>query len=514
MPINTDTHHTRIELKPHEIYSNLDDNIMKALKNKVLNKCINIGYVSKIHNIVRRSKGVIRGEDFEGSAVFNIWYLADVINYTEGDPVYGFKIDRIDKYGIHMSKNGNITGYIEGSNLPTNYIDEFSKGDVINVVVLGSIYNVNSTKIELLADQLHYYSVYPIKKQMTILYNRESIDNNKVNNIEKNITFEKEYGPLGEHELGFDHKLLDIYNKTDKLSDEEYTFYSKLSNPFQFISDVINNINKTKPKGEHEISVVKALDKIKNVVYLELYEILKNFDNVIDISKNNNVLSIGDPKETSEYINCIKEYSKNIRDSKIAPKNVYNTEKNLDGVSKKYNKKKLSLIISSAYNTKDLLNIVINSLEIQDVNGSLVCKISDTYDITNAEIIYILSMFYKNVILFKPYIIPLHESEKYIVATYFLGLSKTQLDAFKDINNDVQKNKGFPVKLFTTSILDDLFTKKLFSSNNKLLKYQYNKIDEIINLSKLYTQKDRQIDRYLECQKSIAFGYLESLELI
>jgi DNA-directed RNA polymerase subunit E'/Rpb7 len=509
MPTKTDIYYTRIQLKPNEIYNNLDDNIMKALKFKVLNKCINVGYITKIHNIARRSKGIIKSEIFNASPIYNIWYLADVIDYTEGDAIYGLKIDHINKYGIHMSKGEHINGYIESGNLPINYIEEYSKGDIINATVLGSVYNINSPKIEVLVNQLHYYNVESIKKYMINLYNRESLDTKKLNNISDNVSFINE-DTISIPELGFDQKIIDIQTRIDKIETKKYEQYSRLSNPFQFIIDIINKTDKNiKGNNEIEKSIIKIISKIgiKDVLFLELYEILKNLDDFI-IHDTISTLVIG--SNNSEYINSMKYYYKN-----NGNKPTYDLEKNMnDSVINKYNKKGISFIIGNEIDIKGLLNLIVGSLQIQDITGTFICKIGNVYDIISAEIIYILSMFYKNIILFKPYINNLDTIEKYIIATDFIGIPKTILSVLDTVNKSVQKNKGNIETLFTKSILDDIFTKNLFSYNTDMLRYQYNKIDEIITLSELYPEKDKQINRYLECQKSIAYGYLENIDLI
>lgn len=153
----------KLELEPFEL-SNIEDNLLKKLLKNVQGTCINHdnGYIYRIHDIIKRSNGKRRNEDLNGRWQFTVLYSADTIMLRKGEPLYGLRVDIVDKLGVHCSYNDMIIMFIDAENLEHNYIDTIRKGSIIDVVVLKYIYIPFSKRINCLGSSIQYYTVHPI----------------------------------------------------------------------------------------------------------------------------------------------------------------------------------------------------------------------------------------------------------------------------------------------------------------------------------------------------------------
>jgi len=70
--------YTRVTLLPHQINNDLYINLKKNLIDKIEGKCIKDGYIIKIYKILEYKNGIIEPENFSGSAIYDIKYLAKI----------------------------------------------------------------------------------------------------------------------------------------------------------------------------------------------------------------------------------------------------------------------------------------------------------------------------------------------------------------------------------------------------------------------------------------------------
>jgi len=70
--------YTKISLFPHQMNNDLYINLKKNLMDNIEGKCIKDGYVIKVYKILEYFNGIIEPENFTGSAIFNIKYLAKI----------------------------------------------------------------------------------------------------------------------------------------------------------------------------------------------------------------------------------------------------------------------------------------------------------------------------------------------------------------------------------------------------------------------------------------------------
>lgn len=185
----------------------------------------------------------------------------------------------------------------------------------------------------------------------------------------------------------------------------------------EYIINIIKNININNYNPYH---ILKSEYYNKNNQYLDMYyqfiEIIK-INNIIqnkmnDDSKNFNIFHFNNEYNNKGYQDCINNF---ILD-KINNHTFFFNDKlyfnnHLHNIIDNFkNKNKYNLIIANFFNDINRYtkynNIMLYQLTIaltaQKYKGCMIFKIYNSYDIFNCEIIYLLSMLYKEVSLFKP----------------------------------------------------------------------------------------------------------------
>ena len=158
LPIVNTTLSTRVSLFPmqmnNEIYYHLKQNVEK----KVQGKCNEFGYVIKVLKIEDYNDGVIDAENFTGSAVYNIRYLASLCVPVEKTQII-VKIENINNaiiLGLHGPISCVITPDKINTELFTNEIgkyyirkQELKKGDLVKITILSKKLYKNDIMISL-----------------------------------------------------------------------------------------------------------------------------------------------------------------------------------------------------------------------------------------------------------------------------------------------------------------------------------------------------------------------------
>jgi hypothetical protein len=155
-----------------------------------------------------------------------------------------------------------------------------------------------------------------------------------------------------------------------------------------------------------------------------------------------------------------------------------------------------------------ILSEIIAALKVQAVNGSFVLKVFETFTIPSLKLIYLLSSFYKNTYIYKPFYSRPYNSEKYIICKDF------QLDQVKDAEQlkikiktletvlaDMDTNK-FVYDIFPTLKLPDEYLYKMKLINIKIANTQQIMINEIVKYikennyfgEKYHIQRETQIE--------------------
>ena len=120
-PIKSKQQYTRIMIPPHMMNSDIEDNMMIVLQQKVENKCNRYGYVQKVHYIEKYEEGLILPENFSGSAPYNITFMSDIVIPIENTIIVGTVKALNPELAIIV--NGPIIVFIPKANIDTNIWD-------------------------------------------------------------------------------------------------------------------------------------------------------------------------------------------------------------------------------------------------------------------------------------------------------------------------------------------------------------------------------------------------------
>jgi DNA-directed RNA polymerase subunit E'/Rpb7 len=120
-PIKSKLQYTRIMIPPHMMNSDIEDNMMIVLQQKVENKCNRYGFIQKVHYIEKYEEDLILSENFSGNAPYNITYMSDIMIPIENTIIVGTVKALNPELAIIV--NGPIIVFIPKANIDTNIWD-------------------------------------------------------------------------------------------------------------------------------------------------------------------------------------------------------------------------------------------------------------------------------------------------------------------------------------------------------------------------------------------------------
>jgi DNA-directed RNA polymerase subunit E'/Rpb7 len=145
-PITNTLLSTRVSLLPHQMNNDIYYNLKYNTERKVQGKCNEEGYVIKVLKIEDYSDGDIEGENFTGSAVYKIRYLASLCTPIENTQIIT-KIENVSN--VLLTNHGPISCVITPDRVNTKlFTNEMGK------YYYKSDSNKNSAKIELIKGTL------------------------------------------------------------------------------------------------------------------------------------------------------------------------------------------------------------------------------------------------------------------------------------------------------------------------------------------------------------------------
>ena len=128
-----------------------------------------------------------------------------------------------------------------------------------------------------------------------------------------------------------------------------------------------------------------------------------------------------------------------------------------------------------SYSLQEVANIklffaeALYALNVQELGGSFVMKIYDIYFEITVELILLLAFYYEKITIFKPLTSRPANSEKYVIAEGFKGISDDHLERLDDLffgelfaeekNKDYLKNKMFAQRIFDFDVYEEKLKK-------------------------------------------------------
>jgi ribA/ribD-fused uncharacterized protein len=243
-------------IKANEISNNIHEILKKQLKTAVEGKCIREGYVRKgSATIVSRSPGRVLLNQFNGSLLYNVSYVADICNPTEGMIIKSTVIN-VNKMGILAYGGDDETSPLnillaKQHHIDNEHFDKIQENDQIYITVVGVRKESGDTQISVIGKLMD----------------------------QAEITIPKPDDGKG---AGVDDNTINYYSKS-----KNYKWLSSftIANPFNY-------------KGVNYVSVEHALNAQKNME--PEYQALFNMDSETYIGnepalakKNGNVKKIG-----------------------------------------------------------------------------------------------------------------------------------------------------------------------------------------------------------------------------
>ena len=332
-------------------------------------------------------------------------------------------------------------------------------------------------------------------------------------------------------------KSLFIYLNTVKENINSYTkdwdFYKKITNPYEYIhTHIINNnffISKYKPLSRSffkMIEIINVFDFLNEENSIKSFHLAEGPGGFIEafnyyrkknlnensrndkyygitlISDNQNIPSW---KKGENYIkhnsNIFIEYGKSNNGDLFNKHNIkyfaenYSEEMNYVTADGGFD-------FSTDFNNQEELSYklilaqILYALIIQKKNGKFVLKIFDIFKYKTIELIYLLSIFYDLVFIYKPSTSRVANSEKYLICKKFKGLNPELKNEILNEFENLMLNSESLYIIFNFSLSKNFFYKikkineiygqqQLENINNTL-----NFIREISNLKHSLTNKD------------------------
>lgn len=307
-------------------------------------------------------------------------------------------------------------------------------------------------------------------KKKHIIFNNININNINFNNLE--ISYSDKYnGPFIAKDINFKLSyykgLIDIKNNNGCWDRSK-----KISNPYELINhnncsvSLINPISRSYFKFLELIQDYSLISNKKVYNYVALAEGPGGFVECFIKYRKSKFLGRND------IINCMTLRSKspdipnwnkaktlfkknnvNISYGEDGTGNLYNIQ-NIKYLSNKLGNNKVVDLVSADggfdystnFNTQEIVSCklifseIICALNISKKGAHFILKIFDIYSLLTIKILYILSLFYKQLIIVKPFTSRPANSEKYIVCKDFLGISKSTSDSLYTLLEEWNKS--------------------------------------------------------------------------
>ncbi len=149
-PIKSKMQYTRIMIPPHMMNSDIEDNMMIVLQQKVEQKCNRYGFIQKVHYIKEYEEGIILPENFSGSAPYNVTFMCDIVIPIENTVIVGTVKALNPELAIIV--NGPMIVFIPKANIDTNIWDvsnEFTEKKTRTILKQDDYVKVHLDKVKI-----------------------------------------------------------------------------------------------------------------------------------------------------------------------------------------------------------------------------------------------------------------------------------------------------------------------------------------------------------------------------
>ena len=208
---------------------------------------------------------------------------------------------------------------------------------------------------------------------------------------------------------------------------------------------LINTMIFTEGSGSFIQAIIKYREKFYNISKDKIY--------YTTLEADENKKSIKLDKALIDYypnllfpINITKNKTINQIDLVIA-------DGSIEGIDENYQEQESYVLIFGE---------ILNALKIQAKNGNFVLRIYETFTLVTIKMIYLLTLYYEEVIIYKPYFSRNTISEKYVICKKF---KYDQIKDKKFLNNKLDKLEKTLEYMNTTRFIVDIFPQFIPETN-------------------------------------------------
>ena len=150
----------------------------------------------------------------------------------------------------------------------------------------------------------------------------------------------------------------------------------------------------------------------------------------------------------------------------------------------------------------------------QEDNGVFIFKIYDTFTILTIKLIYIISNFYQDIYIYKPYFSRPSDCEKYVICKKFKNNKNLEniIIIFENILLEYNKNQNkFIFDILPSFIIDEDYINKFKFINIKISNLQQIMVNDIISYIKANNYFGENYHKYRERQIEANAWWLHNL---
>lgn len=166
--------YTKIKLLPHQLNSDIRNNMKLSLKKKIEKKCNKNGFVDEVYRIVSFEDGILIPENLSGNVIYDVCYHCKICIPIEDTIIIG-QINIINQELI-IAKNGPMFIFIPKNQIDTNIWDivenflhktkktNLKINDYVKIQIVNKRINQGDREIKAIGRLLDYASDNEIEK--------------------------------------------------------------------------------------------------------------------------------------------------------------------------------------------------------------------------------------------------------------------------------------------------------------------------------------------------------------
>ena len=190
--------YTKVLLKPHQMNSDIKNNLKMNLKDKVEKKCNKNGYIDTVYKIEEYGDGLMPPENLSGAAIYPIVYLCRICMPVENTIIIG-QVQVINPVLI-LAKNGPIYIFIPRDNVDSSVFDvtnefmhsktkqKLKTNQYVKIHIVNKKINKGDSQINAMGRLLDFASEEEVNKY----FGSVIVNNNTLNISEENTESNKE----------------------------------------------------------------------------------------------------------------------------------------------------------------------------------------------------------------------------------------------------------------------------------------------------------------------------------